>query len=68
MNRIVAVAATVLLAGCLEIEQHPPYVRGEYDGKPDDLPQQRHFHGNRLAWYAAIADRNQHQNEYLRAP
>ncbi|TFW09753.1 hypothetical protein E4K72_04350 [Oxalobacteraceae bacterium OM1] len=54
------------LAGCLEVEQHPVWRNGEYDGKPDQLPQQRNFHGDRLAWNAAISDRNQRQNEYNR--
>jgi hypothetical protein len=54
----------LLLSGCLEVEQHPLWVHGEYDGKPDNLPHQVHFHNDRLAWSAAIADRNRLQNEY----
>jgi hypothetical protein len=57
---------SLLLSGCLEVEQHPPWVDGAYNGKPDDLPQQARFHGSRLSWNAAITDRNHQQNEYLR--
>ena len=54
------------LSGCLEVEQHPPWVRGYYDGKEDNLQQQTHFHSDRLAWNAAIANRNRRQNEFNR--
>ncbi|WP_019142653.1 hypothetical protein [Noviherbaspirillum massiliense] len=57
----------LILCGCLEVEQHPSWVRGEYNGKPDNQPQQTSFHGDRLAWNAAITDRNYRQNEYRRA-
>lgn len=57
-----------VLAGCLEVEQHPPWLHGYYDGKPDDLPEQRRYHSDRLAWNAAIDNRNRHQNEYTRMP
>jgi hypothetical protein len=69
MKRLRILLAALLplaLAGCLEVEQHPSWIKGEYDGKPDNLPQQRYFHGDRLAWNAAINDRNQRQNEYNR--
>lgn len=56
----------LLLAGCLEVEQHPGWLNGEYDNKKDNLPQQTYFHSDRLAWNAAIADRNHQQNEYRR--
>ncbi|HEY8608052.1 MAG TPA: hypothetical protein VIM12_13135 [Noviherbaspirillum sp.] len=65
--RILALAlALAPLAGCLEVEQHPPWRAGEYNGKPDNLPQQAYYHNDRLAWNAAIANRNQLQNEYER--
>lgn len=54
------------LTGCLEVEQHPPWRDGAYNGKPDNLPQQVYYHNDRLAWNAAIANRNQLQNEYER--
>jgi hypothetical protein len=57
----------LLLSGCLEVEQHPKWVHGQYQGKPDNLPQQAYFHNDRLAWMAAITDRNYLQNEYLRS-
>ncbi len=66
MRAALVLAATVLLAGCLEVEQHPAWRDGAYDGKPDQLPQQAWFHGDRLSWYARIADRNRGQNEYVR--
>ena len=67
MRRALALAAgAALLAGCLEVEQHPGWRNGAYDRKRDDLPSTVHFHGDRLAWWAAISDRNQRQNEYLR--
>ena len=65
---LLLVLAPLLLAGCLEVEQNPPYREGRYDGKTDDLPQQLRFSGDRLAWNAAIANRTRHQNEYNRMP
>ncbi|GAC1410045.1 MAG: hypothetical protein NVSMB6_10310 [Burkholderiaceae bacterium] len=59
-------ALPLALSGCLEVEQHPAWLQGQYNGKPDNLPQQTHFHGDRLAWNAAIANRNHLQNEYER--
>jgi hypothetical protein len=56
----------ILLSGCLEVEQHPKWIRGEYAGKRDNLPSQTNFHGDRLAWGATIADRNHLQSEYGR--
>jgi hypothetical protein len=56
----------MLLGGCLEVEQHPGWVKGAYDGKPDQLPEQAHFARSRLAWSAAISNRTQLQNEYQR--
>ncbi|WP_119155078.1 hypothetical protein [Caldimonas tepidiphila] len=55
-----------LLGGCLEVEQHPPWMNGQYDGKTDNMHHQVHFHNDRLAWNAAITDRNHLQNEYNR--
>jgi len=63
---LAAMLLPLLLGGCLEVEQHPTWIDGKYDGKPDNLPQRAHFHGDRLAWNAAIADRNQLQSEYQR--
>ena len=63
-----ALMACALLSGCLEVEQHPPWMHGYYDGKPDNMPSQRHYHGDRMAWSAAIDNRNRRQNEYNRMP
>jgi hypothetical protein len=64
---LAAMAMAVLLAGCLEVEQHPPWERGAYDGKTDARVHAAHFRGDRGAWNAAISDRNHLQNEYRRA-
>lgn len=64
---LAACALFLLLAGCsLEVEQHPGWRNGQYNGKPDNLPQHAHFQNDRLAWNAAIANRNHRQNEYRR--
>jgi hypothetical protein len=65
--KLVPFAALLLLTGCLEVEQHPPWIAGEYAGKPDDRHYQRRFHNDRLAWWAAVENRSGHQNEYNRA-
>lgn len=62
-----AAALALLLSGCLEVNQHPGWRQGEYDGKRDDLHYQRNFHGDKLAWSAAVTDRTLLQNEYRRA-
>lgn len=70
MNKrhILAVALLpILLSGCLEVKQHPAWVKGQYAGKPDNLPWQRLFHNDQLSWFAAISNRNSKQNEYNRA-
>ena len=65
--RLVLILPAVLLAGCLEVDQHPPWLHGEYAGKKDDRHYQRRFHNDRLAWWATIENRNGKQNEYNRA-
>lgn len=70
MKPLKLMAAALLatqLCGCLEVDQNPPYVNGAYAGKRDNLPAQARFHGDKLAWNAAISDRNLGQNEYNRA-
>jgi len=64
---LITALPALLLAGCLEVEQHPRWVDGQYSGKRDNLPQQLHFGNDRQAWAAAIAKRNRLQNEYGRA-
>jgi hypothetical protein len=67
MKCISLIAALLLLSACsLEVEQHPAWIEGEYNGKKDDLPQKVYFHNDRLAWNAAINNRNHFQNEYVR--
>jgi hypothetical protein len=63
----VAAVLPLALSGCLEVNQHPPWLHGQYQGKPDNLPYQVNFHNDKLAWYATISNRNQMQNEYIRA-
>jgi hypothetical protein len=66
--RAIALAGLcALLGGCLEVDQHPVWVKGEIAGKPDNLPYQVRFHNDKLAWSAAIQDRTLKQNEYIRA-
>ena len=68
MKRITIIATALLsLTACsLEVEQHPAWIDGKYNGKKDDLPQRAYFHNDRLAWDAMINNRNQLQNEYNR--
>jgi hypothetical protein len=61
------VAAASLLAGCLEVDQHPPWRNGKYAGKPDNRPAQTMFHNDKLSWSATILNRNNQQNEYNRS-
>jgi hypothetical protein len=65
--RLTLAAPLLLLSGCLEVDQHPRWIGGEYAGKPDERHFQRHFHNDRLAWWAAIENRTLKQNEYNRA-
>lgn len=62
-----ALAAAALLGGCLEVEQHPPYAGGFYDGKPDDLPEKVFFNGDTQAWARHLfGQRLPQQHEYNR--
>jgi hypothetical protein len=65
---LLLVLALLPLAGCLEVNQHPGWVRGAYDGKKDDRPSQARFNGDRLSWNAVVSNRTQRQNEYIRMP
>ena len=67
MRLLGIVLPLLLLAGCLEVEQHPKWVDGQYNGKRDNLPAEVRFHNDKQAWSAAIASRNRLQNEYGRA-
>lgn len=66
-KRWLLLALPVLLAGCLEVDQHPPWVKGKYSGKRDQQPYETHFHGDRLSWWATLSNRALRQNEYNRA-
>ena len=68
MKRVlIACLPLALLAGCLEVDQHPNWVHGMYAGKKDDRPMHQLFHNDKLAWWGAISNRNMNQNEYNRA-
>jgi len=59
--------ALFALTGCLEVDQHPNWVKGQYAGKTDNRQFATHFHKDKLAWWGAINNRNMKQNEYNRA-
>jgi hypothetical protein len=56
------------LTACGEYSQVASYKPGNYQGKPDTRPWEGgQFAGNKAAWEAALASRNQNQNEYKKA-
>jgi hypothetical protein len=61
-----AMLLPLMLAACLEVEQHPVWRDGQYDGKEDNMHHQVYYHNDRLAWNAVITNRNHLQNEYNR--
>jgi len=63
----VVLAMPLLLAGCLEVEQHPRWIDGQIAGKKDNRQFQVLFHNDKLAWSARVSNRNNAQNEYNRA-
>lgn len=65
--RYLILVLPLLLSGCLEVDQFPRWLHGEYAGKPDNRHYETRFHGDRLAWSAAILNRGLKQNEYNRA-
>ena len=67
---ILALTATLglSLSACGEYSQVAQYKPGSYQGKSDTRPWEGgQFAGNKQAWEAALAARNQAQNEYKRA-
>ena len=64
--RFLIVVSAVLLAGCLEVAQHPPWRDGAYAGKTDQRTSEARFGGDRPTWQAAITERNHLQDEYRR--
>ena len=67
LKLIAALVLPLALAGCLEVEQYPAWIKGEYAGKEDPRHYQTLFHNDKLSWNAAIVNRNNQQNEYNRA-
>jgi hypothetical protein len=67
LRYILLILPLALLAGCLEVEQHPNWIKGQYAGKTDNRQFETHFHNDKLAWYGTVQNRNMHQNEYNRA-
>ena len=65
--RYCLLALPLLLTGCLEADQHPEWLHGQYAGKTDNRHYQTRFHNDRLAWSATIQNRAMKQNEYNRA-
>lgn len=64
-----AALASLGLGACGEYSQVVQYKPGNYQGKADTRPWEGgQFAGNKQAWEAALANRNQAQNEYKRVP
>ena len=59
-------AAAVAMAGCSEVAQEPGK---SFAGKEDAKPYSSGlFNGDKAKWEAALAQRNQAQNDYARVP
>ena len=65
-NVVALLALAGLLAGCLEVEQHPPYVKRAFAGQRDNRAADVTFKGDNAAWKKAVDERNRGQNEYNR--
>ncbi|WP_153129997.1 hypothetical protein [Dechloromonas hortensis] len=60
--------AGIGLTACGEYSQVASYKPGSYQGKSDTRPWEGgKFAGDKAAWEAALASRNQNQNEYKKA-
>ena len=66
VNLTLAAALAVLLAGCLEVDQHPAYANGAYAGKQDNRSEDTTFRKDKAAQQAALVDRTKAENEYNR--
>ena len=65
---LVSLVAALGLTACGEYSQVANYKPGSYQGKSDTRPWEGgQFAGDKAAWEAALASRNQAQNEYKRA-
>jgi hypothetical protein len=70
MKKALFLALTVAfgLTACGEYSQVANYKPGSYQGKSDTRPWEGgQFAGDKAAWEAALASRNQNQNEYKKA-
>ncbi len=70
MNKaiILMTLAALGLSACGEYSQVANYKPGNYQGKSDTRPwESGEFKGDKAAWEAALASRNQNQNEYKKA-
>lgn len=68
-KRVLTIAAMAILglSACGERPQIVQYQQGKYQGKADTRPWEGPaFKGDKAAWEAALANRNQGQNEYKR--
>lgn len=61
-----ALAASLLLSGCLEVPQHVAYADGGYAGKRDNRVADVGLRGDSAAWRRAIDQRARMQNEFNR--
>ena len=63
-----ALTVAFALAACGEYSQVASYKPGSYQGKSDTRPWEGgKFAGDKAAWEASLASRNQNQNEYKKA-
>ena len=68
LHALLTAALAIGLAACGEYPQVAQYKPGSYAGKSDTRPWEGgKFAGDKAAWEAALANRNQSQNEYKRA-
>lgn len=64
---LLTAALALGLSACGEYSQVANYKPGSYQGKSDTRPWEGgKFAGDKAAWEAALANRNQSQNEYKR--
>lgn len=67
ITALLTTAFSLGLAACGEYPQVAQYKPGNYQGKTDTRPWEGgQFAGNKQAWEAELANRNQTQNEYKR--
>lgn len=66
--QFLALTVAFSLAACGEYSQVASYKPGNYQGKSDTRPWEGgKFAGDKAAWEASLASRNQNQNEYKKA-